>query len=267
MLGQDRSRYRIADVREALETPFMTTNLAPTRTATAPLFALEGVGRTYTMGEVEVEVLRGVTLEIREGELLIVLGPSGSGKTTLMNLIGGLDRPSAGTIRFRGRDLNALGTRGLTEFRRDSLGFVFQFFNLIPNLTARENVQVAAELVARPRDADEVLGLVGLAERVDHFPSQLSGGEQQRVAIARALAKDPEILLCDEPTGALDYETGKRTLRVLREVNRDLGKTTVIVTHNQAIARMADRTIRMRSGEVVEMTHNPEPADPEEITW
>ncbi|MBV8232463.1 MAG: ABC transporter ATP-binding protein [Planctomycetaceae bacterium] len=231
------------------------------------LIRLEHVAKTFRMGEVEVRALRDVTLDVQAGELLVIIGPSGSGKTTLLNLLGGLDLPTSGTVRFRGRDLAALGPKERGAYRRKELGFVFQFFNLIPNLTARENVMVAVEMSNDPMEVEESLRLVGLGDRMDHFPAQLSGGEQQRVAIARALAKNPELLLCDEPTGALDYDSGKRVLRLLRDVNRDLGKTVVIITHNLAISRLADRLVRMRSGEVVELTANPNPADPEDITW
>jgi len=231
------------------------------------LIRLEHVAKTFRMGEVEVRALRDVTLDVQAGELLVIIGPSGSGKTTLLNLLGGLDLPTSGTVRFRGRDLAALGAKERGAYRRKGLGFVFQFFNLIPNLTARENVMVAVEISDDPMDVEESLRLVGLGDRMDHFPAQLSGGEQQRVAIARALAKNPELLLCDEPTGALDYDSGKRVLRLLRDVNRDLGKTVVIITHNLAISRLADRLVRMRSGEVVALTANPNPADPEDITW
>ncbi len=231
------------------------------------LIRLEHVAKTFRMGEVEVRALRDVTLDVQAGELLVVIGPSGSGKTTLLNLLGGLDLPTSGTVRFRGRDLAALGSKERGAYRRKELGFVFQFFNLIPNLTARENVMVAVEISDDPMEVEESLRLVGLGDRMDHFPAQLSGGEQQRVAIARALAKNPELLLCDEPTGALDYDSGKRVLRLLRDVNRDLGKTVVIITHNLAISRLADRLVRMRSGEVVALTANPNPADPEDITW
>ena len=237
------------------------------RTDNGTLIRLEHAAKVFRMGEVEVYALRDVTLEVLEGELLVVVGPSGSGKTTLLNLVGGLDRATAGTVRFRGRDLSTLDRRELTAYRRRELGFVFQFFNLVPNLTARENVAVAAEIAAAPMDVAEALRLVGLEDRMDHFPAQLSGGEQQRVAIARALVKDPAVLLCDEPTGALDDQTGKRVLNLLHDVNRRLGKTVVIITHNLAIGRMADRLVRMRSGRVAEVAVNPEPASPDEISW
>ena len=239
----------------------------PVDVANDTLIHLDHAQKVFPMGEVEVYALRDVTLEVFEGELLVIVGPSGSGKTTLLNLIGGLDRPTSGTVRFRDRDLGELDSRELGLYRRRELGFVFQFFNLVPNLTARENVMVATEISEHPLDVNEALRVVGLEQRADHFPSQLSGGEQQRVAIARALAKDPAVLLCDEPTGALDYETGKRVLALLHDVNRRLGKTIVIITHNQAISRMADRLVRMRSGEVIEVSANPEPASPDEISW
>jgi putative ABC transport system ATP-binding protein len=231
------------------------------------LFHLEDVGRTFYLGEVAVEVLRHVELDIFSGELVVLVGPSGSGKTTLLNLVGGLDTASAGRVLYRGQDLADLGPRGLTRFRRDKVGFVFQFYNLVPNLTARENVLVATELSDAPLDVDETLRLVGLEHRMDHFPSQLSGGEQQRVAIARALAKNPELLLCDEPTGALDFETGKHVLSLLLDVKQKLGKTVVIITHNLAIGQIADRVLRMRSGEIVEAHVNTSPVSPEEIVW
>lgn len=234
---------------------------------TSPLVRIEHVDRTFTLGDVAVRVLKGVDLSIEEARLLVIVGPSGSGKTTLLNLIGGLDQPSEGRVLFRDRDLSRLSARGLAAYRRESVGFVFQFYNLIPNLTARENVQLAAEMADDPLDVDETLRLVGLGERLDHFPAQLSGGEQQRVALARALAKNPDLLLCDEPTGALDFETGKLVLGLLRNVRRDLGKTVVIITHNMAISQMADATVRMRSGEIVERHANDKPVDPDELVW
>jgi putative ABC transport system ATP-binding protein len=234
---------------------------------TPPLLHLDQVGRTYHMGEVAVEVLRNVSIEIEVAEILAIVGPSGSGKSTLLNLIGGLDKPTTGAVWYRQRDLSRLSSRELTLYRRDTVGFVFQFYNLVPNLTARENVLVSTEISRDPLDVDESLELVGLAERADHFPSQMSGGEQQRVAIARALAKNPELLLCDEPTGALDFETGKRVLRLLVEVRERLRKTVLIITHNAAIAQVADRVIRLRSGEVVETIVNRQPVAPEEVVW
>jgi putative ABC transport system ATP-binding protein len=231
------------------------------------LLRLENVGKVFQMGEVSVEALRNVSLEVREGEFLVMAGPSGSGKTTILNLIGGLDGVSSGWLWFRDRDLTAFTPGELTRYRRDTVGFVFQFYNLVPNLTAYENVMVSTELSREPMEAAEALRLVGLEERLDHFPSQMSGGEQQRVSIARAIAKNPALLLCDEPTGALDFETGKRVLRLLLDLNKRLGKTVLLITHNGAIAQVADRVIRLRSGEVVEMHDNPRPLPPEEVVW
>lgn len=228
---------------------------------------LNDVGRTYQMGEVSVEVLKHVSLAIRRGEFLAIVGPSGSGKTTILNLVGGLDSPTYGRILYGKQDLTHASPRELTTYRREEVGFIFQFFNLVPNLTARENVMVATELAADPRDVDEVLEVVGLAERSQHFPSQLSGGEQQRVAIARAVAKNPKLMLCDEPTGSLDFQTGKRVLRLLVDLNRKLNTTMVVITHNAAIAEVADRVIHLRSGEVTEVTENASPIAPEEVVW
>ncbi len=228
---------------------------------------LEDVSRSYQMGLVEVKALTGVTLDIMRGEFIVILGPSGSGKTTLLNLVGGIDSPSSGKITVDGIEISALDEKGLTDYRRNHIGFVFQFFNLIPTLTARENVEFAAELVKEPRDPLEVLEVVGLKERADHYPSELSGGEQQRVAIARALAKDPPILLCDEPTGELDFETGKHILSAMRMINELNRKTILLVTHNTAIANMAHRVTRLRSGEVVEDRRNESPIDPQDLRW
>lgn len=239
----------------------------PTEDAPPPLLKLDDVGKTYHMGEVSVEVLKHVTLDIHDGEILAILGPSGSGKSTLINIIGGLDHATHGRIWYRGREMTAFSPRELTAYRRETIGFVFQFYNLVPNLTARENVTVSTEISRNPLDVDEALRMVSLADRSHHFPSQMSGGEQQRVAIARALAKNPELLLCDEPTGALDYETGKRVLRLLVDTRTTMGKTVVIITHNAAIAQVADRVIRLRSGEIVEYHENATPTPPEEITW
>ncbi|MGE0605629.1 MAG: ABC transporter ATP-binding protein [Pirellulales bacterium] len=232
-----------------------------------PLMRLQNVGKTFYMGEVAVEVLRHVTLNVAEGELLVMVGPSGSGKTTLLNLVGGLDSPTEGKVWYRQRDLSTLSPRELTQYRRDKIGFVFQFYNLVPNLTARENVMVATELSDSPLDVEETLNLVGLADRMDHFPSQMSGGEQQRVAIARALAKNPELLCCDEPTGALDFETGKHVMSLLVDVQARLGKTIVVITHNSALGQIADRVVRLRSGEIAEVHENTQRVSPEEITW
>ncbi len=231
------------------------------------LLHLDGVGKTYQMGEVAVEVLKHIDLQIYHGELLVMVGPSGSGKTTMLNIIGGLDTPTVGQVWYEDRDISHSTPRELTQYRRDTIGFVFQFYNLIPNLTARENVMVSSEISESPLNVDEVLDMVGLAERKDHFPAQLSGGEQQRVAIARALAKNPELLLCDEPTGALDFETGKLVLRLLVDLKNQLGKTIMVITHNAALADAADRVVRLRSGEIVEIHANSTPKPPEEIVW
>jgi putative ABC transport system ATP-binding protein len=232
-----------------------------------PVLIAEDLSMVYRMGEVEIHALREANLAVYEGEILVVLGPSGSGKSTLLNIMGGIDTATSGHVRCHGRDLSALTPSALTEYRRHSVGFVFQFYNLISNLTARENVELATEIVSKPLDAFETLERVGLAERADHFPSQLSGGEQQRVAIARGLAKNPEFLLCDEPTGALDYETGKQILHLLQEINTKLNLTMVLVTHNAAIGAIGDRTARMRSGKITDITENEHRADPEDIEW
>ncbi|MBN2476533.1 MAG: ABC transporter ATP-binding protein [Pirellulales bacterium] len=231
------------------------------------LLRLENVDKTFQMGEVAVRALRDVSLRVYQGELLVMVGPSGSGKSTILNIVGGLDTVTAGRVWYRDREMTRFSSAELTRYRRDTVGFVFQFYNLVPNLSARENVMVSTELSDHPMDVVEALRLVGLEERVDHFPSQLSGGEQQRVAIARALAKNPDLLLCDEPTGALDFSTGKRVLRMLVDLKQRLGKTILLITHNSAIAPIADRVVRLRSGQVVEVHANPEPVPPEEITW
>jgi putative ABC transport system ATP-binding protein len=231
------------------------------------LLQLREVRRTFTMGEISVEVLKGVTLEIFRGEFLAIVGPSGSGKTTILNLIGGLDWPTEGTISYKGRDLTRATPREMTLFRRDEVGFVFQFYNLVPNLTARENLLIATEISRQPLDVDESLRMIGLTERAGHFPSQLSGGEQQRIAIARAVVKNPELLLCDEPTGALDFQTGKKVLRILVDLNKNLGKTVVVITHNASLAQVADRVIHLRSGEISELHVNDQPIAPEEVVW
>jgi putative ABC transport system ATP-binding protein len=231
------------------------------------VFEIRDVSKVYRMGEVEVHALRSVDLDLYEGEFVVLLGASGSGKSTLLNILGGLDTPSSGTVLFKGRELTAAGERELTEFRRNAVGFVFQFYNVIPSLTALENVELVTEIARDPMDAREALRLVGLGDRMNHFPSQLSGGEQQRVAIARAVAKRPEVLLCDEPTGALDYATGKVVLEVLAHVNERLGTTTAVITHNAAIAGMADRVVRMGSGRVVGVDRNAEKRRPAELAW
>lgn len=231
------------------------------------LLRLEGVDKTFQMGEVAVCALRDVTLDIIKGEFLVMIGPSGSGKSTILNIVGGLDTVTSGQVWYRDREMTRFTPAELTRYRRDTVGFVFQFYNLVPNLSARENVMVSTEISNDPMDVEEALRMVDLGDRMEHFPAQLSGGEQQRVAIARALAKNPALLLCDEPTGALDYATGKRVLRLLVDLKQSLGKTIVLITHNNAIAPVADRVIRLRSGQVVEVHCNPRPTPPEEITW
>ena len=232
-----------------------------------PVFRARGLTKIYRMGEVEVPALQSLDLDLFAGELVVLLGPSGSGKSTLLNFLGGLDAPTSGSVWFLEHDLTSSDSDELTRYRREHVGFVFQFYNLIPSLTARENVQLVTQIAEHPMDPTEALGLVGLGDRVDHFPAQLSGGEQQRVAIARAVAKRPDVLLCDEPTGALDYETGKLVLEVLDKVNRELGTTTAVITHNAAIAAMADRVIRMRSGTIVEEHRNALRATPSDLEW
>jgi putative ABC transport system ATP-binding protein len=230
-------------------------------------FHAEAITKVYRMGEVRVHALRGVDLDLYGGELTVLLGPSGSGKSTLLNILGGLDTPTQGRVLYGDRDLTAATERDLTAYRRNHVGFVFQFYNLIPSLTARENVAVVTEIAPKPMSPEEALGLVGLGERLDHFPAQLSGGEQQRVAIARAVAKRPEVLLCDEPTGALDSKTGILVLEVLDRVNRELGTTTAVITHNAGIARMADRVIVLADGRVSEIRVNETKLTPAELSW
>ncbi len=247
------------------DTNAMTDPAEPT-TGEVPILSLHGVSKMYPMGEITVHALRETDFELRAGELLVLLGPSGSGKSTLLHILGGLDVPSTGRIAYRGEDLSNEGDR-LTEFRREHIGFVFQFYNLIPSLTALENVRIVTEIATAPMDPGEALTIVGLADRVDHFPAQLSGGEQQRVAIARAIAKRPDVLLCDEPTGALDVETGKIVLRALRSVNRELGTATAIITHNAAIGAIADRVVRIAGGKIASDERNETPVSPDAIFW
>jgi len=231
------------------------------------ILSVKSVGRTYRMGEVDVPALRDASIDIRDGEFLIIAGPSGSGKSTLLNLIGGMDRPTSGTVRFLEEDISSASDRRLTLYRRNEIGFVFQFFNLIPTLTALENVQVAVEIVRDPLEPTEALRLVNLLDRADHFPSQLSGGEQQRVAVARALASNPRLLLCDEPTGTLDIDNSKQVLGLLSDLNRDLGKTLVLVTHNRAIASLGDRVARLRDGVIYTVDVNHPRRSVDEIEW
>ena len=231
------------------------------------VFTARGLTKIYRMGEVEVHALRGVDLDIYASELVVLLGPSGSGKSTLLNILGGLDTPTSGTARWRDHDLGRSNEAELTRYRREHVGFVFQFYNLIPSLTARENVALVTELAPQPMSPEEALSLVGLSDRLDHFPSQLSGGEQQRVAIARAIAKRPDVLLCDEPTGALDYATGKVVLQAIARINQELGTTAAVITHNAAIAGIADRVLRMADGRIAEVKVNTTKLSPEEIQW
>jgi putative ABC transport system ATP-binding protein len=231
------------------------------------VFHVHGITKTYRMGDLEVHALRGVDLDLYAGELVVLLGASGSGKSTLLNILGGLDIPTRGEVEYLDHKLTGATESELTRFRREHVGFVFQFYNLIPSLTALENVSLVTEIAQDPLDPAEALGMVGLGDRQHHFPAQLSGGEQQRVAIARAVAKRPDVLLCDEPTGSLDYATGKIVLDVLARVNRELGTTTAVITHNVAIAGMADRVIRLSSGRIVEVTSNPRRLSPAELTW
>jgi putative ABC transport system ATP-binding protein len=231
------------------------------------IFTARGLTKVYRMGETEIHALRGVDLEIGAGEFIVLLGPSGSGKSTLLNILGGLDTPTGGEVRFLEHDLSRADEGELTRYRREHVGFVFQLYNLIPSLTARENVALVTDISADPMPAAEALGRVGLAERLDHFPSQLSGGEQQRVAIARAIAKRPQVLLCDEPTGALDYETGKLVLEVIARINAELGTTAMVITHNAAIAGMADRVLKLGDGRIVGETKPERKLTPAEISW
>jgi putative ABC transport system ATP-binding protein len=233
----------------------------------AAVFHVHGVSKTYRMGEVDIPALRSVSLDLFPREFVVLLGASGSGKSTLLNILGGLDRPTAGQVFYCDHDLTAASSAELTRFRREHVGFVFQFYNLIPSLTALENVALVTDISVNPLDPLEALTRVGLAERRDHFPSQMSGGEQQRVAIARAIAKRPDVLLCDEPTGALDYATGRLVLEALERANRELGTITVVITHNAAIAAMADRVIRIGSGQIVEVKSNATRANPGELSW
>lgn len=231
------------------------------------IFRLREISKVYRMGEVRVVALDAVDLDMYQGEFVVVVGPSGSGKSTLLHILGGLDVASSGMVQFRDQDLSDAGPDKLTRFRREYVSFVFQFYNLIPSLTAKENVQLVTDIATDPMDAREALSLVGLSERVDHFPAQMSGGEQQRVAIARAVAKRPDVLLCDEPTGALDAATGRRVLEVLARVNREVGTTTGVITHNAVIARMGDRVVSMRSGHIIALERNEQRLSPDELEW
>ncbi|MHA7889253.1 MULTISPECIES: ABC transporter ATP-binding protein [Roseicyclus] len=231
------------------------------------VFRTEDLSKVYDTGEIKVHALAGVDLELYGGELSVLLGPSGSGKSTLLNILGGLDHASSGRVWFRDLELTDLGDRALTRYRRDHVGFVFQFYNLVPSLSARENVQLVTDVAPKPMRAEEALARVGLTHRLDHFPAELSGGEQQRVAIARAIAKQPEVLLCDEPTGALDSKTGVAVLEVLRQINDDLGTTTVVITHNAGIRAMAHRVINFADGKIAGVEVNESRLAPHEISW
>jgi putative ABC transport system ATP-binding protein len=231
------------------------------------IIALQDVVKEYVMGEVRIRAAAGISFEVNRGELVVVLGPSGAEKSTVLNIIGGMDRPTTGTIWVAGKNIAAFSERELTQYRRTQIGFVFQFYNLMPNLTAMENVELAAQISENPLNIREIMTEVGLAERLNNFPAQLSGGEQQRVAIARAVAKNPLLLLCDEPTGALDYQTGKAILKLIAKVNREMNKSVMIITHNAALAAMADRVIRVKNGRVENVSINEHPEPAERIEW
>ncbi len=231
------------------------------------VFQARGITKVYHMGEVRVNALRGIDLDLHEEEFVVLLGPSGSGKSTLLNILGGLDVPTSGTVRYREKDLTANDEALLTNYRREHVGFIFQFYNLIPSLTAKENVALVTEIAKNPMTPEEALRLVGLGERMNHFPSQMSGGEQQRVAIARAIAKRPDVLLCDEPTGALDVHTGIIVLEVIEKINRELGTTTAVITHNAVISDMADRVVSLKDGRVEKVRHNTQKISARDLVW
>jgi putative ABC transport system ATP-binding protein len=231
------------------------------------VFQARDLSKVYQLGEVQVHALRGVDLDLYEGEFVVFLGPSGSGKSTLLNILGGLDVPTSGSVHYRDHDLTRFDDAALTRYRREHVGFVFQFYNLIPSLTARENVALITRIAEHPMPPEEALALVGLSERVNHYPSQMSGGEQQRVAIARAIAKRPEVLLCDEPTGALDVQTGILVLEAIARINRELRTTTAVITHNAVIADMADRVISLRDGQIADVRRNARKLQPHDLAW
>lgn len=231
------------------------------------ILTAENLSKSYRMGEVEVKALTNTSFSIEEGEFVVILGPSGSGKSTLLNIIGGMDQPTSGRVIMNGEDITGYDDKKLTEYRRNKVGFVFQFYNIMANLTAEENVELATEISKNPLPVDEILKEVGLEDRKNHFPAQMSGGEQQRVSIARAVAKNPEILLCDEPTGALDFNTGISILSLLKKVNREMKKTVIVITHNSDVAFMADRVIKMRSGQIIKNYINESPMAVEDIKW
>ena len=240
---------------------------SPDHSTTETVFTARGLSKVYAVGEMEVRALHDVDLDVYAHEFIVLLGPSGSGKSTLLNILGGLDSPTSGTARWRDHDLARADEAELTEYRREHVGFVFQFFNLIPSLTALENVALVSEIADNPLDAKQALDLVGLSQRLDHFPAQLSGGEQQRVAVARAIVKAPDVLLCDEPTGALDYDTGQLVLSAIARANAELGTTTIVITHNSAIAGMADRVLHLAGGSIARVEKNPHRLSAEEIHW
>jgi putative ABC transport system ATP-binding protein len=240
---------------------------APPESVAESVFAARRITKTYHMGEVDVQALRGVDLDLYAGEFVVLLGPSGSGKSTLLNILGGLDVPTDGSVFYRGAQLTAFDDNALTRYRRDNVGFVFQFYNLIPSLTARENVALITEIAQNPMKPAEALALVGLGKRMDHFPAQMSGGEQQRVAIARAVAKRPDVLLCDEPTGALDFQTGVLVLEAIQKINTEMGTTTAVITHNAVIADMADRVIHISGGEITHVDTNTNKRPAAELKW
>lgn len=241
--------------------------LLPSPAAMPPVFEARGLRKVYHTGELDVAALQGVDLDFHAGELVVLLGASGSGKSTLLNILGGLDVPTAGSLRYKGWDLSGGGERTLTQFRRNCVGFVFQFYNLIPSLTARENVALITDIAPDPMRPEEALDLVGLSHRLDHFPSQLSGGEQQRVAIARAIAKKPEVLLCDEPTGALDVTTGITVLEAVERINREIGTLTIVITHNAAMSAMADRVLHLSDGHIVKERRNEQRMPVSSLEW
>jgi len=249
-----------SEKRGAIEAPI-------NRDPAGKIFEARAITKVYDMGQIQVHALRSVDFDLFAGEMLVLLGASGSGKSTLLNILGGLDVPTSGTVRFLDHDLTNANDTELTRYRRDHVGFVFQFYNLIPSLTARENVALVTDIARDPMTPEEALGLVGLAERMDHFPAQLSGGEQQRVAIARAVAKRPDVLLCDEPTGALDSKTGRLVLAVLEKVNREIGTATALITHNAPIAAMADRVVRLHDGRVIEEYRNASRLPSDQVEW
>jgi putative ABC transport system ATP-binding protein len=245
----------------------MPAAVAPVEPETAAVFAARGITKVYHMGEVDVPALKGVDLDLFPGEFIVLLGPSGSGKSTLLNILGGLDHPSGGTVYYRGQQLTEFDDNALTRYRRENVGFVFQFYNLIPSLTARENVALITEISRNPMKPEAALEMVGLGPRMNHFPAQMSGGEQQRVAIARAVAKRPDVLLCDEPTGALDVQTGVLVLEAIQRINSDMGTTTAVITHNAVIAEMADRVIHLSGGEITGVDKNTHKRPASELKW